>query len=88
MTRKDHDPGFGKAAFRRQPAERRRHGEHDHAEHDHPLVPDRVGEPAAEGEERREREQVGVDGPLDTGAREAELLLDLREPRSRRSSGR
>ncbi len=40
--------------------------------------PDGVGQPAAEGEQRRQRQQVGVDRPLHAGAGEAELLLDLR----------
>ena len=71
------EPRLGEASLRRQPAERRRAGEHDHAGHDHLLVPDGVGEPAAEGEERGEREQVRVDRPLDAGARQPELVLDL-----------
>ena len=41
------------------------------------VWPTRVGQPAAEGEERREREQVGVDRPLDAGAGQPELPLDV-----------
>ena len=41
-------------------------------------MPDRVGQPAAEREQRGQREQVGVDRPLHAGAREAEFRLDLR----------
>ena len=41
------------------------------------LWPTRVGQPAAEGEEGGQRQQVGVDRPLHPGAAQAELLLDL-----------
>ena len=47
------------------------------AERHHLAVPDRVREATTEGEERGEREQVSVHRPLDTGARETELLLYL-----------
>ena len=60
-----------------KPAHRRGAGEQDHAERHHLAVPDRVGEPPAEGEQRREREQVGVDRPLRAGARQMQLLLDF-----------
>ena len=33
-------------------------------EHHHLAVPDGVGQTAAEGEQGRQRQQVGVDGPL------------------------
>ena len=66
-------PPFGVSP---QSADARR--EDDHADRDHPAVADRVGEPAAEGEQRGQREQVRVDGPLDAGGREPELLLDVR----------
>src|SRR5664280_244608 len=42
-----------------------------------PTVPDRVRQPAAEREQRGEREQVGVDRPLHAGAREVKLLLNF-----------
>ncbi len=70
-------PRLGQAALGRGPAQRRRHGEQHDAEHDHLAVPDGVGEPAAEGEQRRQREQVGIDAPLHPGATEAELVLDV-----------
>ena len=47
------------------------------AEHDHAAVAGDVGEPAAEGEEGREREQVAVDDPLHPGGGEGEVFLDL-----------
>src|ERR1700749_2824715 len=42
-------------------------------------VPGHSGEPAAEGEERREREQVAVDDPLRPGGREVDVFLDRRQ---------
>ena len=41
------------------------------------LVSDGVGQPAAEREQRRQRQQVGVDRPLDLGVGQAELVLDV-----------
>ncbi len=64
-------------ALRGQPAHRRGSREHDHAERHHLAVPDRVGQAPAEGEQRGQRQQVGVDRPLRAGARQAELLLDF-----------
>ncbi len=61
--------------LRGQSAQRRGDGEDDHAERDHATVPDGVRQAPAEGEQRRQRQQVGVDRPLHAGARQAELLL-------------
>ena len=59
-------------------AQRRRAGEDDHPEHDHPAVPGDVGQAAAEGEQRRQRQQVGVDRPLHAAGRQAQVMLDRR----------
>jgi len=72
------EPRLGQAALRGQPAQRRRAGEDDDAEGHHPPVAHRVGQPATEGEQRRQCEQVGVDGPLHAGGGQAEFALDLR----------
>ena len=60
--------------LRGQPAQGRGAGEDHDAEHRHPAVPDGVGQPAAEGEEGGQGEQVGVDRPLDPGGGETQLL--------------
>jgi hypothetical protein len=38
-----------------------------------------VRQAAAEGEQRREREQVAVDDPVNAGCREREVVLDRRD---------
>ena len=78
MTRKVTSQASARLALGGEPAQRRRAREHDHAERDHLPVADRVGEPAAEGEQGRQRKQVGVDRPLDAGRAQAQFLLDLR----------
>ncbi len=65
-------PPFGVRPHRAEAA-----GEHEDPHGDHGAVADGVGQPAAEGEEGGQRHQVGVDGPLDTGARQPEMSLDL-----------
>ena len=50
--------------------------------------PTRVGEAAAEGEERGQRQQVGVDRPLHAGGGQARAHAGCSARRSRRSSGR
>jgi hypothetical protein len=72
------DPRLGEAALGREPAHRGGGGEDDDAERDHLAVPDGVREASAEREQRREREQVGVDRPLHAGARQRELLAHVR----------
>ena len=76
-TRKVTIQASARLALGSEPAHGGGHGEDDDADHDHLLVPDGVGQTAAEGEERGQREQIGVDRPLHPGAGETELLLDL-----------
>ena len=64
----DDEPGLGERALGRRAAQRRRDGEDDDADQHHPPVAEDVGEPAAEREDRRQRQQVGVDHPLDAAA--------------------
>src|SRR5665213_62276 len=73
-----HDPRFGNRSLRGQSTHRRRRRKENHTERHHFPVTDGVGEAPAKGEECRQRKQVAVYGPLDTGARQAELLLNLR----------
>ena len=73
----DDDPRLCRAAGRGGAAQRRGGGEDDDADHDHAPVPGDVGEPAAEGEQGREREQVAVDDPLHPGRGEREVPLQL-----------
>ena len=61
------DPGLGGGALGGQTAHGRGGGEHDHAEHHHPAVSDGVGQPATEGEEGGQRQEIGVDRPLHPG---------------------
>ena len=77
MSPEGHDPRLGCPPGGRQAAHGRGPGEDDDAEHHHLLVTDRVGQPAPEGEERGQRQQIGVDRPLHARAREPELSLDL-----------
>jgi hypothetical protein len=51
--------------------------ESDDADHDHAPVAHDIGDLAAEGEQRRQREQVAVDDPLRPGGRERQLLLEV-----------
>ena len=60
----------------------------DHADHQHPAVTRDVGEAPPEGEEGGQGQQVRVDDPLRPGGRQAQVLLELRVSRARRSSGR
>jgi hypothetical protein len=69
-------PCFGDRSLWRQAAQRRGAREDDHAEDDHLAVPGRVREPAAEGEQRGQRQQVGIDRPLHAAAAQPELVLD------------
>ena len=71
-------PRLGPAAARGGAAQRRRGREDDHPDHDHPPVPDDVAQPAAEREQGRQRQQVGVDRPLDAAGRQAQVVLDRR----------
>jgi hypothetical protein len=73
-----HQPRLRGAATRRGAAQRRRAREDDHPEHDHLAMPACVGQPAAEGEEGGQRQQVGVDRPLHAAGRQAEVTLDRR----------
>jgi len=66
------------AAARRGAAQRRRAREDDHPEHHHPAVPGDVGQPAAEGEQGRQRQQVGVDRPLHAAGGQDQIMLDRR----------
>ena len=72
----DH-PCLADPARRRRPAQRRAGGEADHAHDHHPPAPGDVGELAAEGEQRRQREHVAVDDPLGAGRGEPDVLLQL-----------
>jgi hypothetical protein len=71
-------PALRDAPLGREPAEQRGQGEDADPQRHHPPVPERVGQPSAVGEERSQGQQVGVDRPLDPGAREPELTLDVR----------
>ena len=53
------------------PHMRRGGGEDDHAEHAHAAVAEDVGQPATQGEQCGQREQVAVHHPLDAGRGEA-----------------
>jgi hypothetical protein len=70
-----HQPCFGRAAFRREPAHRRCDREDDDTERDHFPVADGVAQAPAEREERRQRQQIGVDRPLHAGAGQTEFVL-------------
>ena len=72
-------PRFGDRPLRRQPAARRGDREHEHADHHHAPAAEHVAEPAPEGEQRRQRQQVAVDHPLRPGPRDRQLALELRD---------
>jgi hypothetical protein len=72
----DDQPGLVERAGRGGAAEGGGGGEDDDADHDHAAVAGDVGEAAAEGEQRREREQVAVDDPLHPGRGERKVFLD------------
>ena len=57
----------------------------DEADHEHAAAADAVGERAAGEQQRRERERVGVDHPLQVGEVGAEVALDRRAARRSRS---
>ena len=69
-------------------AQRGRSSEDTDADGDHAAMTDDVSEAAAEGEQCGHREQIRVDAPLQAGAGETEVALDLRGGDRRRSSGR
>ena len=53
----------------REATHQARHGEQDEAEEEHPTPAEEVGGAPAEEQEAREREDVGVDDPLQAGRR-------------------
>jgi hypothetical protein len=76
---KDDDPGLASRSGRGGPAERGEHGERDRSpDHRAPVAQD-VGDAPAEGEQRRQRQQVAVDDPLRTSRRELEIVLQVRD---------
>lgn len=63
-------PCLGCTAFGRQAAQTRGHREHHDAEDNHPTMAQNVGEPSAQREQCRQRQQIGVHRPLKPGARQ------------------
>ena len=59
-----HYPGLSNRPFRSESAQGGRPGEDNHPENGHLLVPHGVGQAPPEGKEGGQRQQVGVDGPL------------------------
>ncbi len=72
--RRDQQPGG-----RRHPAQHRGAGEHDGTGDEHRAMPIAVAEAAAEQQQRRERDEIGVDDPLQAGDRRAEVVADRRQ---------
>ena len=67
-------PGLGGG----EAAEQRGQRKHDDAGDEDPAPPEDVAGPAAEQQQPAEGQRVGVDHPLQPGAREAERVLDVR----------
>ena len=72
------DPGLGVGPLRREAAHGGGPDEDDHTDHAHLGVAEDVREPAAQGEQRGQSDQVRVHDPLDPGRRQAQLALDVR----------
>jgi hypothetical protein len=77
-TRKTISQVSASEPFGRRAAQGRSDREQRDADQHHPAVAEDVRDPAAEREERRQREQIAVDHPLDGRRRDAELVLDVR----------
>ena len=71
------DPGLPRAAGRRGAAQRRGECEPGHAHDQDAAMTERVGELAAQHEERGEGEQIAVDDPLRGRRGEREVLLQV-----------
>ena len=63
----------------REPAQRGGGREHREADEEHAAAADPVGDRAGREQERRERQRVGVDHPLEVLERGAEVALDVRQ---------
>ena len=66
-------------------AQRRGDGEDRDPDHEDPAAAEEVGERAAREQQRRERERVGVDHPLQVGEARVQRALDRRAARRSRS---
>ena len=72
------DPRLGDGPLGGEPAQRRRADEDDHADDAHLGVAEDVRQPAAQGEQRGQGDQVAVHHPLHAGRGQPELALDVR----------
>jgi hypothetical protein len=63
----------------REAAPQAREREDGDADHERPILPDQIADPTAEGDQRREGEQIRVHHPGESGLVEAQIPPDLRE---------
>jgi len=63
----------------RQPADQRRGGEPDHANHEHASPPEPIAQRAPEQNERRQRQQIARDGPLQSVDARLQIAADGRQ---------